>query len=602
MCLTGLDYFSTIGFQPGIAFLAAGYLSPLATLVLVLVTLLGAYPIYARVAKESPEGQGSFVMLERLLSGWHGKAIILILLGFASTDFIITMTLCAADAATHFIQNPFCPVWAHHQLMITIIFLIVLGAVFLAGFKEAISTAVVLVTSYLFLNVILVARCIIELIQQPQYLLDMWNHLRSAYPSIWMIIGASLLVFPRLALGLSGFETGVSVMPHVRGLPGEEADSLGGRIKNTRKLLFTAALIMCFLLVGSSVASTSLIPAPLFAEGHSANGRAMAYLAHKLLGPTFGSAYDLSTILILWFAGASTMAAILNLIPRYLPRYGMAPVWAKATRPLVLVVTFINILVTLFFRASVDGQAGAYATGLLVLFTSASLACVLSSWNEHRANRFFYILILFVFAYTTIVNIYDRPEGFFISLIFVALILSISLLSRATRSTELRISQVIFDEKATRFIQEALASGPGQIRLLAHRPGEGNYVASEREARWRHSIMPEEGNFIFVEVIIQDASDFTEVVLEVSGHEESGVRVLRCYGLAVPNALAAILLHIRDTTGTLPHAYFGWTEGHPLSYVIKYIFLGEGETAPLTREVLRSIEPDDKKRPLVHVG
>src|SRR6202042_3468237 len=216
MCLTGVDYFSTLGYQPGIAFLAAGLLSPIATFVLVLVTLFAALPLYRRVAEVSPNGQGSISMLEKLFPKWGGKAFVLILLGFATTDFIITMTLSAADAAAHFVHNPYAPPALQNQMGVTLILLAILGAIFLKGFKEAINVAVVLVGVYLALNAIVCLVGIFHVLLHPTLIVDWKRALFTQHGSLLSMVGLSCLLFPRLALGLSGFETGVAVMPLIK--------------------------------------------------------------------------------------------------------------------------------------------------------------------------------------------------------------------------------------------------------------------------------------------------------------------------------------------------------------------------------------------------
>lgn len=598
MCLTGVDYFSTLGYQPGIAFLAAGALSPIATFILVLLTLFGALPIYRRVAAESPNGEGSISMLEDLLPKWRGKTLVLCLLGFAATDFIITITLSAADATAHIIENPFVPHWLeNHRVAVTVLLLLFLASIFLKGFKEAIGLAVLLVAVYLVLNAITITVGFYHIFQQPHVIVDWKETLFKTHASPIAMIGASLLLFPKLALGLSGFETGVAVMPLVKGDPSDTHKEPKGRVVNTRKLLLTAAVIMSFYLMGSSIVTSFLIEPKLFETGGEANGRALAYLSHHYLGETFGTIYDLSTISILWFAGASAMAGLLNLVPRYLPRYGMAPDWAKASRPLVVFYTAVGSVVTIIFSANVDEQGGAYATGVLVLMTSAALAVTLSVWKDGKLKKLFFLAVTLVFFYTTVTNIIERPDGIKIASFFIIAIMATSLFSRALRSTELRIKQISLDQTAQKFIKESCKE---TIRIVAHRPGGLAYDRKEKEARETHNIY--EGPLIFLEVKPGDASEFTDEILEVKGVQQGKHKVLKCESPAVPNAIAALLLHIRDLTHQQPHVYFGWTEGNPVTYVLKYLFFGEGDTAPVTREVLRQAENNPKKRPYVHVG
>lgn len=295
------------------------------------------------------------------------------------------------------------------------------------------------------------------------------------------------------------------------------------------------------------------------------------------------------------------MAGLLNLVPRYLPRYGMAPNWTRAQRPLVIIFTLLSFVVTVIFNANVDAQAGAYATGVLVLFTSAAFAVLLVSWKEGVAKRLLFGSILLVFIYTSAANMVERPEGLHIASFFIGAILCTSLISRALRSLELRIQDVKLDDVSKEFVREVLSES-GQICLLAHRPGGTHHLEKEIETRKVHKLTEDEATFIFLEIALTDPSEFGDDCLEVSGQNVNGIRLFRCESPAIPNAIAALLLHLRDTTGTLPHAYFGWTEGHPLSYIFKYIFLGEGETAPVTREILRKVEQDPEKRPKIIVG
>jgi hypothetical protein len=392
------------------------------------------------------------------------------------------------------------------------------------------------------------------------------------------------------------------MMPLVRGGDEDEQERPAVRIRNTAKMLTTAALIMSFYLLATTFVTAVLIPPEEFESGGSANGRAIAYVAHEHLGNAFGTVYDLSTIAILWFAGASAMAGLLNIVPRYLPRYGMAPEWAKALRPLVLVFTAVAIAITIVFEADVDAQAGAYATGVLAMMTSGAAAVTLTAWRRgSKGGSFAFGLVTVVFIYALVANEIQRPDGLIIASLFIITIVFTSLVSRVWRTTELRAERVEIDEMAQRFIDEEASRG--EIHIIANRRQAGTESEyADREKRRRHdNHIPAHQPILFLEVDVDDPSEF-EDVLEVRGVEVNGYRVLRAESSTVPNAIAALLLHLRDETGKTPHCYFGWTRGNPIVYLFRYLLFGEGDTPPVTHEVLREVEPDPEQRPIIHVG
>lgn len=584
MCLSGVDYFSTLGYQPGIAIVVAGALAPVATIILVIVTVFGAVPVYRRVARHSPGGMGSIALVERMTRGWHGKLIVLVLLGFAATDFMITITLSSADASAHLMHTTESA-W---QIPVTMVLILALAAVFFRGFKEAVSVAVVLVSAYLSMTFVVIAVSMYQLATHPRMLGDWWQALLHAQGNAWMLVLVAVIVFPKLALGLSGFETGVSVMPLI------EADNLEERKRKARYLVSTSALVMCFFLITPSIVAATLIPAAEFGPGGGADGRALAWVAHAYLGGVFGTVYDYVTVAILWFAGASAMSGMLALIPKFLPRFGMAPQWAQRSRPMVAVLTVIALVITLVFRASVDAQSGAYATGVLVVITSGAVSVTLLS---RGAARVFFSIISVVFVATTIANIIERPDGLRVAVWFILIIVVFSLASRAWRSYDLREVSVTLDKKAEGIL--AAHTTGSRLNLVPAAPGQ-NLDDKDRIVRRLNRLDNE--SVVFLEITLRDPSAFAEPLV-VRGHTDSEGRAILAVDAAnVANSLAVLALHIGRTFHVRTALYFEWAPGSPFKQMARYIFSGSGQVATVTHEILRRSVRDDAIRPEIHVA
>jgi hypothetical protein len=658
LCLVGLDYFSSLAYLPSIAVAQMQDLAPIAAIGVVLVTLFAALPVYWYVVGRSPHGKGGIGLLEERAHGWRGKVLILILLGFVATDFVLTRTLSVSDASVHILGNPeyhdhaadiatnreairgslpealrggFFDFWNEQLILTVLLSILAFGLYFFLvrsinrGF---LGVAVGIVVLYLLLNAIVIGSGLSYLVQHSD-LVERW---RRALPdelahfdtqtrtSVGWLVVLALHAFPPMAIGLSGFELSMASAPLVRGSPGDTESHPQGRIFKTRFLMAMAAVIMCVLVLSSVFVVTLLVPTGEIIQGDVVQHRALAYLAHgsklnvpitspdqelsPLFGGPFGTLYDLSTVLILCLAGATATISMKQLVPDFLSRFGMQMVWAHKIDVITHLFNGVILLVTILFKASVTAQLWAYAASVLALLFGASLAATLDV--RHRLHGlfrgvveipFFLITALFVVMGGLIVS--QHPSGVGIALVFVAVVLFTAIVSRWRRSTELRFEGFEFSDEPAKQRWEEICKLDFQV-LVPHDPSHGTLKEKEEVIRRRHRLAADVP-IIFIEAKVGDPSDFFQKpLMKIERENDSEViRVERCTSIA--HVIASIALAFREV-GQPPEVHFSWSEESPMAANLNFLLLGHGNIPWMVHALLRNQEPDVQRRPRVIVG
>ncbi len=660
LCVIGLDYLSTLAYQPSIAFGAAGKLAPLVTVLIACVTLGFALPVYCYIAGRSPHGGGSTALLERVISGWFGKLLLLVVLAFGAVDLVFTRTFSAATAAEHLTFNPHpgwqqsldaatiqgealrreLPDWAkarseglwHRQTVVSLVILVlstVAGLVFFRGYtRNFVRLAVLTVLFYLAMTLVVVGSGAAYLVEHPQLVEQWWKDVWAgnwkpgveAKPSgDWgALLGACIPLLPALCLGLSGFELTLMAMPLVRGKKGDDPEKPRGVIRNTRLLLALAAVTMSAYLLTSTLVTTILIPPAAQVNGQ-AKYRSLAYLAHggglpdgqpsTAMNPTFGlafgTAYDVATVAILALAGLSFALTLATWIPPYLNRLGMEFSWSVKLGLLAYLFLGLKFALITYYGADVDAHRAAYLTAVLALFAFAALAATVDVYQRRTARNLakafrvppLFLLALATFTACAISVAWMRPVGAVVAGAFVALVVAMSVVSRAWRSTESRFESFEFADKVSEHEWARLTAADLPI-LFPLRPGSHDLRAREIEVRTRHRI-PGTLPVIFVLAEIADPSDFNQRPLIRIAREDGRVvvHITRCCSIA--HAIAAAALDLAKTGG-VPEVHFGWSVENPVTANLHFVLFGIGNVPWMVYTLIRRADvPEDRKPPVV---
>ncbi len=661
LCVIGLDYLSTLAYQPSVAFGAAGRLAPLVTVLVACVTLGFALPVYLYIAGRSPHGGGSTALLERVVSGWFGKLLLLVLLAFGAVDLVFTRTFSTAAAAEHLSFNPHphwqqsldaatrqgealrveLPEWAqkrseglwHRQTVVSLTILVlstIAGLVFFRGYtRNFVRLAVVTVLVYLLMTLLVVGSGVAYLADNPRLVeawwADVWNGNWKPggggnAPADWgALLGACVPLLPALCLGLSGFELTLMAMPLVRGRATDDPERPRAVIRNTRLLLTLAALTMSAYLLTSTLVTTVLIPPGAQEVSGQAKLRSLAYLAHggtladgrsagamnPTFGLTFGTAYDFATVAILALAGLSFALTLASWIPPYLNRLGMEFTWSVKLGLLAYLFLALKFALIAYYAADVDAHRAAYLTAVLAIFAFAALAATLDVAQRRTARNFrkafrvppVFLLALATFAACALSVAWTRPVGAVIAGAFVALVLVMSIISRAWRSTEFRFESFEFADKATEHEWERLKAADLPI-LFPLRPGPHDLRAKEIEVRTRHRL-PGTLPVIFVLAEVADPSDFNQrpLVRIVRENGRIVVHITRCCSIAHAIAAAAVEL---AKTGGVPEVHFGWSVENPVTANLHFVLFGIGNVPWMVYTLIRRADiPEDRKPPVV---
>ena len=663
LCVIGLDYLSTLAYQPSVAFGAAGRLAPLVTVLVAAVTVGFALPIYLYIAGRSPHGGGSTALLERCIPGWFGKLLLLVFLSFGAVDLVFTRTFSAATAAEHITRCP-DPSWQqgldqltregdalrqslpddvrrmtdgiwNRQTVVSLIVLVIgtaLGLMFFSGYTpNFIRLAVVTVVIYLLLTLFIVVCGGIYLARNQNLVQDWWAR----------CLGRELETESRgaTAAGLVGIVPGVpAALPGCgAGLERFRADAHGhadgARPPRRHAAASARANPQHPLPADDRGTEHDRVPARIDADHddpHSsqrttgrwagevsgaglprpwralADGQNASVLS-PMMGNLFGTIYDISTVAILTLAGLSFAMTLASWIPPYLQRLGMEFKWSVRLGGLVWLFTALKFAVTIWFGADVDAHRAAYLTGVLAVFAFAALAATVDIW-EKRARRHWRrlfrisplsLLALVVFGWSVLWVATERPIGAVFAGAFIVLVFVISLATRAWRSTEFRFSGFDFADKATEHEWERLKASDFPV-LVPYRPGQMTLREREIEVRTRHRI-PGTLPIVFVVAELADPSEFQQRPCLRIAREDGRVviHIMKCCSIA--HAIASAALEM-SSAGAVPEVHFGWSNENPLTANLHFVLFGHGNVPWMVYTLIRRAKVPEARKPRVVVA